>query len=53
MGSFIYELETKYKQVYLIRNDKKATRYKLTEFDGPSGFIPDFVLYLENEEFVY
>lgn len=53
MGSFIHELEAKYKQVYLIRNDEKATRYKLTEFGGPRGFMPDFVLYLENEEFVY
>ncbi|EOA2482177.1 hypothetical protein ACMDZ0_002382 [Enterococcus hirae] len=41
------------KQVYLIRNDEKATRYKLTEFGGPRGFMPDFILYLENEEFVY
>ncbi|MEQ7274479.1 DEAD/DEAH box helicase family protein [Enterococcus thailandicus] len=53
MGSFIHELEAKYKQVYLIRNDEKATRYKLTEFGGPRGFMPDFILYLENEEFVY
>lgn len=53
MGSFIHELEAKYKHVYLIRNDEKATRYKLTEFGGPRGFMPDFVLYLENEEFVY
>ncbi|HBI2045574.1 TPA: DEAD/DEAH box helicase family protein [Enterococcus faecalis] len=53
MESFIYELERKYSQVYLIRNDEKATRYKLTEFNGPRGFMPDFILYLENEEFVY
>lgn len=53
MGSFIHELEAKYKQVYLIRNDEKAIRYKLTEFGGPRGFMPDFILYLENEEFVY
>lgn len=53
IGSFIDELEAKYKQVYLIRNDEKATRYKLTEFDGSRGFMPDFILYLENEEFVY
>lgn len=53
MGSFIHELEAKYKHVYLIRNDEKATRYKLTEFGGPRGFMPDFILYLENEEFVY
>lgn len=53
MGSFIQELEAKYQQVYLIRNDEKSTRYKLTEFDGTRGFMPDFILYLENQEFVY
>ena len=53
MGSFIHRLEEKYAQVYLIRNDEKATRYKLTEFGGPRGYMPDFILYLENETFVY
>lgn len=53
MGSFIQELEAKYQQVYLIRNDEKSTRYRLTEFDGTRGFMPDFILYLENQEFVY
>ena len=51
--SFIGELESKYNQVFLIRNDEKATRYKLREFEGPRGFMPDFILYLENESFVY
>lgn len=51
--SFIGELESKYNQVFLIRNDEKATRYKLREFEGPRGFMPDFILYLENENFVY
>ncbi|PAK67807.1 DEAD/DEAH box helicase family protein [Lactococcus lactis] len=51
--SFIGELESKYNQVFLIRNDEKATRYKLKEFEGPRGFMPDFILYLENESFVY
>lgn len=51
--SFIKELESKYNHVFLIRNDEKATRYKLREFEGPRGFMPDFILYLENETFVY
>lgn len=51
--SFIGELESKYNQVFLIRNDEKATRYKLREFEGPRGFMPDFILYLENESFIY
>lgn len=53
MSNFINELQVKYKDVYLIRNDEKATRFKLTEFGGPRGFMPDFVLYLADEEFVY
>lgn len=53
IGSFIHELEGKYQQVFLIRNDEKATRYKLTEFGGPRGFMPDFILYLEKSEFIY
>ncbi|WP_347981416.1 DEAD/DEAH box helicase family protein [Lactococcus petauri] len=53
MGSFIHELEKKYHQVFLIRNDEKATRYKLKEFGGPRGFMPDFILYLDNENFIY
>lgn len=53
MGNFIHELQSKYQEVYLIRNDEKATRYRLTEFGGPRGFMPDFILYLGNQEFVY
>lgn len=53
METFVYDLKEKYQQVYLIRNDEKATRYKLTEFGGPRGFMPDFILYLEKEDFVY
>ncbi|MBO0467501.1 DEAD/DEAH box helicase family protein [Enterococcus plantarum] len=53
MGNFIHELEQKYNEVYLIRNDEKATRFKLTEFNGPRGFMPDFILYLSDAEFVY
>lgn len=53
LNNFIHELEKKYQDVYLIRNDEKATRFKLTEFNGPRGFMPDFILYLAKEEFVY
>lgn len=51
--NFIHQLQLKYKDIYLIRNDEKATRFKLTEFDGPRGFMPDFILYLSDEDFVY
>lgn len=53
IGSFIHTLEEKYEKVYLIRNDEKGIRLKLTEFNGPRGFMPDFILYLENETFNY
>lgn len=53
MENFIHQLQLKYKDIYLIRNDEKATRFKLTEFNGPRGFMPDFILYLSNEDFVY
>lgn len=50
---FVMELNKKYSEVYLIRNDEKEIRLKLTEFGGTRGFMPDFILYLENENFVY
>lgn len=53
IGTFIQTLENKYEKVYLIRNDEKGIRLKLTEFNGPRGFMPDFILYLENETFNY
>ncbi|MGX7174538.1 DEAD/DEAH box helicase family protein [Enterococcus ratti] len=53
IGTFVQTLENKYENVYLIRNDEKGIRLKLTEFNGPRGFMPDFILYLENENFNY
>ena len=51
--TFIRELNTQYEEVYLIRNDEKTTRFKLTEFDGYRGFMPDFILYLKDADFNY
>ncbi|RXF30325.1 DEAD/DEAH box helicase [Enterococcus faecalis] len=53
IGTFVQTLENKYEKVYLIRNDEKGIRLKLTEFNGPRGFMPDFILYLENENYNY
>mgnify|MGYP001362429884 FL=1 len=54
---YIEELQNKYKDVYLIRSDERNTKLKLHEFAGDvshySGFLPDFVLYLANESYVY
>ncbi|EGO8512137.1 DEAD/DEAH box helicase [Enterococcus faecalis] len=53
IGTFVQKLENKYEKVYLIRNDEKGIRLKLTEFNGARGFMPDFILYLENEIYNY
>ncbi|MBF7059248.1 DEAD/DEAH box helicase family protein [Weissella confusa] len=54
---YIEELQNKYKDVYLIRSDERNTKLKLHEFAGDvshyAGFLPDFVLYLSNESYVY
>ncbi|MFA9354708.1 DEAD/DEAH box helicase family protein [Pediococcus pentosaceus] len=54
---YIEELQNKYKDVYLIRSDERNTKLKLHEFSGDvshyAGFLPDFVLYLSNESYVY
>lgn len=54
---YVEELQNKYKDVYLIRSDERNTKLKLHEFVGDvshyAGFLPDFVLYLANESFIY
>lgn len=54
---YIEELQNKYKDVYLIRSDERNTKLKLHEFAGYvshyAGFLPDFVLYLANESYIY
>lgn len=54
---YIEELQNKYKDVYLIRSDERNTNLKLHEFAGDvshyAGFLPDFVLYLANESYIY
>ncbi|MBA5973492.1 DEAD/DEAH box helicase family protein [Leuconostoc mesenteroides] len=54
---YIENLKNKYKEVYLIRSDERNTKLKLHEFAGDvthyAGFLPDFVLYLANESYIY
>lgn len=54
---YVEELQKKYKDVYLIRSDERNTKLKLHEFAGDvshyAGFLPDFVLYLANESYIY
>lgn len=49
LDKFISKLKVKYDDIYLIRNDEKSTRFKLTEFDGVRGFMPDFILLMKNK----
>lgn len=54
---YVEELQNKYKDVYLIRSDERNTKLKLHECAGDvshyAGFLPDFVLYLANESYIY
>lgn len=46
----VSRLKEKYNDVYLIRNERKV---KVTEIDGTRGFMPDFLLYLKDENLTY
>ena len=54
---YVEELQNKYKDVYLIRSDERNTKLKLHEFAGDVShyavFLPDFVLYLANDSYIY
>lgn len=47
---FLDELEEKYDDVYLVRNERKV---KYREFNGIRGFMPDFLLFLKDEKTTY
>lgn len=48
---YVEELKKQYSGgVYLLRNEKQV---KLTEFDGTRGFMPDFLLYMKDENCTY
>ncbi len=50
INDYIDELKEKYRDVYLIRNERKV---KVVEIDGTRGFMPDFLLYLQDDECTY
>lgn len=50
IGKFMDKLKSKYDDIYLIRNDEKTTRFKLTEFNGVRGFMPDFIMIMTNHK---
>lgn len=50
INNYIEQLQSKYSEVYLIRNERKI---KFVEIDGIRGFMPDFLLYMKDAEFTY
>lgn len=50
INDYIDDLKQKYQEVYLIRNERKV---KIVEIDGIKGFMPDFLLYLKDENHTY
>lgn len=52
LDSFYDTIKEKYPTIFLIRNDERSTRLTIREFDGVRGFMPDFILYLQNEDHI-
>lgn len=50
INEFMDKLKTKYEDVYLIRNERKV---KIVEINGTRGFMPDFLLYLKDNDVTY
>lgn len=44
LSQFMDKLKQKYSNIYIIRNDEQSSRFKLIEFDGVRGFMPDFIM---------
>lgn len=49
LDMFMEKLRDKYDDIYVIRNDEKTTRFKLTEFNGVRGFMPDFIMLMKDK----
>lgn len=50
ISNYIEELKKQYKEVYLIRNERKV---RIVEINGVRGFMPDFLLYLKDDNCTY
>ncbi|HCR1837430.1 TPA: DEAD/DEAH box helicase family protein [Enterobacter hormaechei] len=46
LEAFMPKLRERYDDIYVLRNEEQATRFKLTEFGGVRGFMPDFIMIL-------
>ena len=49
LEQFMQKLQGKYDDIYVIRNDEKTTRFKITEFNGVRGFMPDFIMLMKDK----
>ncbi|MFP5109616.1 DEAD/DEAH box helicase family protein [Neobacillus sp. C211] len=50
INQFLEMLQEKYKNIYLVRNERKV---KFREIGRVRGFMPDFLLFMEDEDFTY
>lgn len=50
INDMMEDLQKKYDEVYLIRNERKI---KFREINGVRGFMPDFLLYLKDDNYTY
>ena len=46
LTAFMPKLKARYDDIFVLRNDEQSTRFKLTEFGGVRGFMPDFIMIL-------
>ncbi|WP_182417267.1 DEAD/DEAH box helicase family protein [Bartonella sp. HY038] len=50
LEGFMSKLKEDYSEIYVIRNDERSTRFKLTEFNAVRGFMPDFIMIMTKKE---
>lgn len=50
LAEFMPKMEERFKDIYVLRNDDHSTRFKLTEFGGVRGFMPDFIMVMTSKE---
>ena len=57
IGAEIPHIKEKFKNAYLLRIDERNTDFKLHDFGEEvyryEGYMPDFVLYLDNKDYIY
>ena len=49
IDELICTIKPNYSEIFLIRNDERTAKIKLTEFNGVKGFMPDFIMLLTSK----